>query len=104
MRYGVGLVCAFALACGGDPDIGCPADEPFAIVECRGDLSCSYGFETCCGETYASTICDCLNGAFGCYATDACYGVVDFGCGGSGGSGGTGGEGGTSVGVFEVEP
>jgi hypothetical protein len=77
---------------GGSSDPDCPADsrEP-----CVGDISCNYGTETCCGETYASMICDCFDGSFSCYFTDACLVPEKFGCGGSGGMGGMGGAAGT---------
>lgn len=49
----------------------CPPDVPIGKA-CAGNLTCTYGTETCCGHTYPSTVCDCMNGSFGCYATDAC--------------------------------
>lgn len=74
----------------------CPSEEPFTVdFPCRGDIACHYGTETCCGETYPSTVCSCHGGSFSCGATDACFGVGEFGCGGMGGSGGAGGNGGT---------
>lgn len=49
----------------------CPADAPIGGA-CAGDLHCTYGAETCCGQTHPSTVCDCIDGRFACYATDAC--------------------------------
>lgn len=62
---------------------GCPTpeEEPACPAEwssanaCTGDQVCTYGSESCCGETYASVICQCVDGAFGCHYTDACLGA-----------------------------
>ena len=64
-----------------DPDGGnpksCPATEPnFTQPQsCEGDVRCSYGTESCCGETYDSFVCNCRDGEFSCFFTDACLGA-----------------------------
>ena len=50
----------------------CPAEAPLGIEACDGELSCEYGEECCCGECYPSLICNCTDGRWGCYFTDAC--------------------------------
>lgn len=79
------LAFLFVLGCGDDsasqPDANvvldmaapttCPGTAPFDGT-CSGNLTCTYGTETCCGMTYPSTVCNCKNGRFQCYATDAC--------------------------------
>jgi len=50
----------------------CPAEVPVGGAPCSEGASCPYGEETCCGDTYPATICECHSGQFLCYATDAC--------------------------------
>lgn len=50
----------------------CPAQPSTGGAPCSSPLHCEYGSETCCGATHPSVVCDCLNGDFACYATDAC--------------------------------
>ena len=85
----------------------CPRKSPFespqypaGSMKCQGDFECSYGEETCCGETHPSlkvsrkhvcpialttnivshaslcllfiSQCKCVNGEFACLNTDAC--------------------------------
>jgi hypothetical protein len=70
----------------------CPSEDPLIFeFPCSGDITCNYGAETCCGETYPSTICSCYGGSFICEATDACFRVEEFGCGGISGTGGSAG-------------
>lgn len=59
---------------GPDSPVGdsCPAEIPSFGDPCSPEAHCGYGFETCCGHTYPSTVCDCYDGAFSCYSTDAC--------------------------------
>ncbi|MCB9532245.1 MAG: hypothetical protein H6698_08890 [Myxococcales bacterium] len=62
---------------GEDTDGGgaCPASPPIA-ESCGGDaegLHCEWGMECCCGDCFASTVCDCRSGSWQCYATDACF-------------------------------
>jgi len=52
----------------------CPAVVPDPGTPCLGDLNCIYGQECCCGDCFDSIVCDCVNGGFGCYYTDACLG------------------------------
>jgi hypothetical protein len=39
---------------------------------CEGEAMCSYGTETCCGNTYPSYRCECRDDGFVCMYTDAC--------------------------------
>jgi hypothetical protein len=95
----VGLSAILLLGCGGgldlqgDPDGGedgavdtavdtppdaptaCPASVPAPGTTCTAAATCSYGTENCCGETHPSTVCSCMGGTWGCYATDACLGA-----------------------------
>jgi hypothetical protein len=79
-------VCPSSIApsCDAGPraQAGCPATEPSADDACTGSASCNYGTETCCGASYPSVICDCTQGFFSCYPTDACLMPV---CGNDGG-------------------
>lgn len=57
-------------------DPTCPADAPDPRDTCSAEqegLNCEYGTECCCGECYASYGCDCTDGNWACYATDACF-------------------------------
>jgi hypothetical protein len=42
------------------------------MAACEANLTCEYGTECCCGQCYPSTVCTCMEGGWGCYATDAC--------------------------------
>lgn len=54
-------------------DPACPATvEEAATATCAHVSYCSYGADTCCGSTYPTSICSCLNGVFTCYAPNAC--------------------------------
>lgn len=53
----------------------CPAEPPIG-ESCEGltpGIECSWGAESCCGATYASTECSCMGGSWACLATDACF-------------------------------
>lgn len=65
-----------------DSSVNCPGQPPINGA-CEGELSCEYGTETCCGETFPSTVCHCSGGIWACLATDACYRPVDS-CGDAG--------------------
>jgi hypothetical protein len=65
---------------GTDAPAVCPSSEPIQggmviPTRCEQSMTCDYGAESCCGHTYPSTHCICLNGTFLCGATDACYGA-----------------------------
>lgn len=49
----------------------CPFNPPINAA-CNGASHCEYGMEVCCGKQYPSTVCDCMNNQFSCYATDSC--------------------------------
>ena len=42
---------------------------------CSTDLRCTFGTETCCGQTFPSVVCSCQQGGteFACHLTDACF-------------------------------
>ena len=40
---------------------------------CSAGAACDSGTECCCGQCYPSNSCFCNDGAWVCYATDACY-------------------------------
>ena len=77
----LGLLALFLAACGDDSGGGggggdgggtpCPG-TPSSGDPCTGSGSCEYGTESCCGNTFPSTVCQCQNGQYACYATDAC--------------------------------
>lgn len=54
------------------PQVVCPLDPPEPLAPCTGSGSCAYGEECCCGECFPSYVCECVDGAFACFATDAC--------------------------------
>jgi|GEM_PF-1162477 len=54
-------------------DAASSCDEITPGGACSGAAHCESGQECCCGECYASTVCDCAEGTWVCYATDACY-------------------------------
>ena len=56
----------------GCAEVLCPSDPPLN-EGCSGSMRCTYGTETCCGQTYPSLVCDCSGGQFACYNTDACF-------------------------------
>ena len=56
----------------GDPDL-CPTTEPIGESCGAEGLSCSWGVECCCGSCSPATVCDCSDGQWACYATDACF-------------------------------
>lgn len=68
--------CGPMYACAPVEEVACPAVEPRTGDAC-GELSetadCSWGTETCCGTTYPSYGCDCADGTWACFATDACF-------------------------------
>merc|ERR1712228_706675 len=49
----------------------CPSDS---FGQCNYDGICEYGEETCCGETFASMQCECMDGQSLCRYTEACRG------------------------------
>ncbi|TNF28238.1 MAG: hypothetical protein EP329_18235 [Deltaproteobacteria bacterium] len=54
-------------------DVVAPScDEATPGGVCAGAGTCEIGQECCCGQCYPSTVCDCRDGAWACYATDAC--------------------------------
>ena len=57
----------------------CPTDEPAPGDKCQGDLSCTFGTETCCGVTHPKKRCSCWGTVWACMFTDACMHVS---CGG----------------------
>lgn len=56
----------------------CPPNQPSFSggTACQGSVHCGYGNECCCGKCNDSVICDCNNGHFGCFASDACMGSM----------------------------
>jgi len=56
----------------GDAGPGACPPEPVLQGTCTGPLQCEYGQECCCGQCHPSLVCNCLEGSWGCYATDAC--------------------------------
>lgn len=68
--------CGPAYACEDDepPAPGCPEMAPDFRDSCSEEgLECAWGIECCCGECYDSTVCECTDGGWACYATDACF-------------------------------
>jgi hypothetical protein len=49
----------------------CPAEAPSSGA-CTGELTCEYGEESCCGETFPALVCFCSDGTWSCGSTDAC--------------------------------
>jgi hypothetical protein len=54
--------------------VECPESIPEPDAVCVGDQHCTYGQECCCEECHPSLVCDCHDGVYACYNTDACYG------------------------------
>merc|ERR1719189_3302216 len=51
----------------------CPSYDDFDMnAPCDYVGQCEFGEETCCGETYASLVCQCGVERSFCYYTDAC--------------------------------
>merc|ERR1712228_1073923 len=51
----------------------CPPPEFYLQKsKCNFTGDCYYGKETCCGITYASKGCKCVQGEITCWSTDAC--------------------------------
>lgn len=51
----------------------CPATHSFRAT-CTPGQTCTYGTETCCGQTYPSLVCTCnAAGEEACHNTDACF-------------------------------
>jgi len=59
---------------GGDNCPVDPLDSPNST--CIDGARCSYGEETCCGQTFTSLECSCEAGTWSCYFTDACLGAI----------------------------
>lgn len=51
----------------------CPASAPVGESCDDESLSCAWGTECCCGTCSPSMVCDCFDGSWACYATDACF-------------------------------
>jgi hypothetical protein len=67
--------CGPMFACQPIQEELCPDEVPIG-GECDpslDDLECSWGTETCCGQTNPSTVCTCGSGNWACLATDACF-------------------------------
>lgn len=66
--------CRNTDACFRPACLRCPVDEPVAGDMCTTDprTTCAYGQESCCGETFDSFLCDCVDGEWICLFTDAC--------------------------------
>lgn len=93
-RFGLVLVCCFAVAsgCGGDDSSGKePACAPNASVACTGPGNCS-GYQVCAADGSGYSACDCADAASGGSSGAA-------GSGGASGSGGTVTDGGGAGGV-----
>jgi len=58
----------------------CPAAMPTPGSECTGSLTCQWGEEQCCGQSHPSEQCSCEDGAWVCWATDACLGGSEQCC------------------------
>eukprot|EP01084_Bolivina_argentea_P094099 169171_1 len=59
----------------------CPDIETQPGADCDYEgMTCSWGEETCCGETHASYQCTCMSGSAACLHTDACLGSTVLGC------------------------
>ena len=67
-------VDAVCVAICDDEAPSCPAEPPIGIADasCDAGTTCEYGQECCCDECHPSIVCDCMNGGWGCYYTDAC--------------------------------
>ena len=59
---------------------GCPAEMPNPGDICAFEGDCDYGIESCCGDTFPSIICSCVDGVTQCLHTDSCLGVGIGGC------------------------
>jgi hypothetical protein len=55
-----------------EDDVSCPDRQPSPQDTCIFEGICSYGEETCCGETYSSFIAECFEGQVTGLFTDAC--------------------------------
>jgi hypothetical protein len=68
--------CGPMYMCAPIDEVECPAVAPQTGDACGAAsvaADCSWGTETCCGATYPSYGCDCLDGTWACFATDACF-------------------------------
>jgi len=54
----------------------CPTDEPAPGDKCQGDLSCTFGTETCCGVTHPKKRCSCWGTVWACMFTDDCMHIA----------------------------
>lgn len=54
----------------------CPAEADVQRAACPvAGLTCAYGEEVCCGQSFPSMYCTCDGARYACRATDACLGV-----------------------------
>merc|ERR1719461_1586173 len=52
----------------------CPSEDDFDMnAPCDYDGECSFGEESCCGQTFASLKCQCGGERSFCFYTDACF-------------------------------
>ena len=72
------LIGIFGASCSDDEapeDDGCPSEPPEYYGDCSVPPSeCTYGEECCHGSCYDTIVCECTDGTWECYHTDACLG------------------------------
>merc|ERR1712154_693167 len=55
-------------------NVNCPSEDDFDMnAPCDYDGECSFGEESCCGQTFASLKCQCGGERSFCFYTDACF-------------------------------
>merc|ERR1719461_1182133 len=55
-------------------NVNCPSEDDFDMnAPCDYDGECSFGEESCCGQTFASLKCQCGGQRSFCFYTDACF-------------------------------
>ena len=68
--------CRATEACRNPSCLQCPDEQPAPGGKCSipdETKQCAYGEETCCGQTYDSFVCQCFDGYWACFNTDACF-------------------------------
>merc|ERR1712244_35946 len=55
-------------------NVNCPSEDDFDMnAPCDYDGECSFGEESCCGQTFASLKCQCGGQRSFCFYTEACF-------------------------------
>ena len=65
------------------PTLTCPAEHPASypkIPKCSLTQKCFYGSESCCGQDFPISSCDCVNGEFICKHIDVSVCVCVYVC------------------------